>query len=408
MNKEVDLSNLDIKNKKIDWVSSALNKKIVNFKYDKYYGYFIITSYSHSTRKCQILYNDENYTLPTSSIIHCKLGNLFNKKSNKNKKCERQLKDNINHVYYLYCHTNIHNGKMYFGITRNKPEKRWNNGKGYFNNEYFTRAIKKYGWDEGFSHEIILSGLTEKEASEKEKFYIRKYKTNNRDYGYNIAVGGIDEMNGSENPNAREIYQFSLNGDFIKKWDCIKEAGKSIGIDNTGNIQRAINSKTHMAYNFLWTDYFSDAIPSYKLPNKIFQYEMNGELINTYINSTFLPSKYNKNKVNDCCTHKSLSYKNNIWLYENDVDNLKFYIRVNKYAKHSQKPVIQYDLNNNPLNIFVSIYEAEAVTGINYQLIYKNCIGKLNTTCHQYKWKYIQCDRLKPDIMSLTIKENEN
>ena len=44
MHKEVDLSNLDIKNKKIDWVSSALNKKIVNFKYDKYYGYFIITS----------------------------------------------------------------------------------------------------------------------------------------------------------------------------------------------------------------------------------------------------------------------------------------------------------------------------------------------------------------------------
>ena len=95
-------------------------------------------------------------------------------------------------------------------------------------------------------------------------------------------------------------------------------------------------------------------------------------------------------------------------LSNNDVDNLKFYIRVNKYAKHSQKPVIQYDLNNNPLNIFVSIYEAEAVTGINYQLIYKNCIGKLNTTCHQYKWKYIQCDRLKPDIMSLSIKENEN
>lgn len=31
MNKEVDLSNLDIKNKKIDWVSSALNKKNCKF-----------------------------------------------------------------------------------------------------------------------------------------------------------------------------------------------------------------------------------------------------------------------------------------------------------------------------------------------------------------------------------------
>lgn len=405
MIKKVDLSNLDVKDDKIDWVSSALNKRIVNFEYNKNYGYFIITSYSHSTRKCQILYNNESYSIPTSSIVYCRLGNLFYKKSNKNKKYVNHLKDNTNHIYYLYCHKNIHNGKMYFGITRNTPEKRWNKGKGYSNNEYFTRAIKKYGWDEGFSHEVILSGLTEKEASEKEKFYIRKYKTNNRDYGYNIAVGGIDEMNGSENPNARKIYQFSLNGDFIKEWDCIKDAGKSIGIDNTGNIQRAINSKTHMAYNFLWIDYFSETIPSYKLPNKIFQYKMNGELINTYTNSTFLSSEYNKNKVNDCCIHKSLSYKNNIWLYENDVDNLEFYIRVNKYAKYSKRPVIQYDLYNNPLATFVSIYEAEEKTGINHQLIYKNCVGELSTTKYKYKWEYIKCDKLKPEVLSLPIKD---
>lgn len=406
MDKNINLSNLDTKNGKIDWVTSALNRRVVNFEYNKKTGSFIIKSYSHSTRKCQILYNDKIFSIPTSSIINCKLRNLFVLQTNEHSKPIKQLKDNTNHIYYLYCHKNIYNGKMYFGITKNIPEKRWNKGKGYSNNEYFTRAINKYGWGNGFSHKIILSGLTEKEASEKEKFYIREYKTNDRNYGYNLAVGGIDEMCGSENPNAREIYQFSLSGEFIKKWNCIKDAGNSIGINNTGNIQRALNSKTHMAYNYLWTDYFSNKISPYKLPNKIFQYELNGNLIEIYANSSFLPSEYNKNRVNDCCTHKSFSYKNHIWLYENDIENLDFYIRLNKYAKHSHRPVIQYDLNNNPLATFVSIYEAEEKTGINYQLIYKNCVGELNTTQYKYKWKYIKCEKLKPEVLSLPIKDD--
>lgn len=85
---------------------------------------------------------------------------------------------------------------------------------------------------------------------------------------------------------------------------------------------------------------------------------------------------------------------------------MDFYIRLNKYAKHSHRPVIQYDLNNNPLATFVSIYEAEEKTGINYQLIYKNCVGELNTTQYKYKWKYIKCEKLKPEVLSLPIKDD--
>lgn len=34
--------------------------------------------------------------------------------------------------YYLYRHTTP-SGKVYIGITCQKPENRWNNGRGYFN-----------------------------------------------------------------------------------------------------------------------------------------------------------------------------------------------------------------------------------------------------------------------------------
>ena len=67
--------------------------------------------------------------------------------------------------------------------------------------------------------------------------------------------------------------------------------------------------------------------------------------------------------------------------------------------------MIQYDLYNNPLATFVSIYEAEEKTGINHQLIYKNCVGELSTTKYKYKWEYIKCDKLKPEVLSLPIKD---
>ena len=59
--------------------------------------------------------------------------------------------------YTVYCHTNKINGKRYVGITKQKPETRWNNGKGY-STQYFKRAIDKYGWEE-FTHEILFTNL---------------------------------------------------------------------------------------------------------------------------------------------------------------------------------------------------------------------------------------------------------
>ena len=90
----------------------------------------------------------------------------------------------------VYCHTNKINGKRYIGITQNKPNRRWQNGYGYKDrNSHFYNAIKKYGW-ENFEHIILEENLTRKEASEKEKYYIRLYNTNNENYGYNITSGG--------------------------------------------------------------------------------------------------------------------------------------------------------------------------------------------------------------------------
>ena len=89
--------------------------------------------------------------------------------------------------YYVYMHTTPNN-KRYIGITRQTLEKRWRKGFSY-RTQYFSRAIKKYGWD-NIKHEVLFENLTEEEAKQKEIELIKKYKSNNRHYGYNITSGG--------------------------------------------------------------------------------------------------------------------------------------------------------------------------------------------------------------------------
>lgn len=98
--------------------------------------------------------------------------------------------DKQDKMYCVYKHTNKFNGKVYIGITSQQPEKRWKNGYGYEGNEYFFRSIQKYGWNEGFDHEIIVDGLTKEQACAIEIELIQAYDSTNSDKGYNFSSGG--------------------------------------------------------------------------------------------------------------------------------------------------------------------------------------------------------------------------
>ena len=90
--------------------------------------------------------------------------------------------------YIVYKHISPSN-KVYIGITSRVPKKRWNNGNGYLNNDYFMKAIKKYGWD-NFQHIILYNNLSKEEAETKEIELIKRFKSDKRKYGYNIQHGG--------------------------------------------------------------------------------------------------------------------------------------------------------------------------------------------------------------------------
>lgn len=90
--------------------------------------------------------------------------------------------------YCVYKHT-APSGKVYIGITHQRPESRWQGGLGYRHNEYFFRAILKYGWS-NFTHEILRQGLTKEAASAAEIALIAACHSNEKAHGYNITGGG--------------------------------------------------------------------------------------------------------------------------------------------------------------------------------------------------------------------------
>ncbi len=115
--------------------------------------------------------------------------------------------------YTVYMHTNKINNKAYIGITCQDVEDRWQNGLGYLKkNKYgeytqpaFARAIEKYGWD-NFEHIIVFKDVNKSDACKYEKQLILLFKTQNRNYGYNISSGGDDGCVGrivSEETRAR-------------------------------------------------------------------------------------------------------------------------------------------------------------------------------------------------------------
>lgn len=132
---------------------------------------------------------------------------------------------NIINNYKVYIHTNLVNEKKYVGITQQAEKERWNNGNGYRENKKFYKDIQKYGWNDGFSHEIIKENISYKEARTLEKFYISKYNSvlkgyNNSNFNLGIAFQfDFDDIVPINNPyveNKHKEYFTRVPNSFIQ------------------------------------------------------------------------------------------------------------------------------------------------------------------------------------------------
>ena len=116
-------------------------------------------------------------------------------------------------MYIVYQHKNKINGKIYIGITSQKPEDRWGSqGCNYKSSPHFYSAIQKYGWN-NFEHNILFTGLTKEQACLKEQELIKEYDLMNREFGYNSTSGGdIFSMNEETKQKISQAMMGNKNG----------------------------------------------------------------------------------------------------------------------------------------------------------------------------------------------------
>lgn len=94
----------------------------------------------------------------------------------------------------IYQILNLSDGKKYIGQAQNilkriQEHRRRRNGVFCYPETFLYKAIKKYGW-ENFAFSVLEKVSNNELLNERERFWIKILKTNDRKYGYNIQDGG--------------------------------------------------------------------------------------------------------------------------------------------------------------------------------------------------------------------------
>lgn len=222
-----------------------------------------------------------------------------------------------NRNWIVYKHVSP-SGGVYIGITHQKPEERWNHGKGYKRHPYFFNAIIKYGWD-SFQHEILFTDLSKEEANEKEKELIKLYRSGGK--CYNINDGGE-----FTNDTSKRVYQYDrFTGEFIKEWHGAAECARYFNVVPS-LITNCCNPKcrTKTACNYIFSyekhNLITPVISTLEKP--VDQYSESGKLIKHWRTRKEAESFYNIT-LKEVLSKRHKKANGYIWKYSEDTSPVK-------------------------------------------------------------------------------------
>ena len=264
----------------------------------------------------------------------------------------------------IYCFINKENNKIYIGETvKSDFNERFNEHRSKANkgiNNYFYKAIRKYSWESFdkiiiFQTEVLDNTEENKKllndiVNEKEAFYIKKYKTSDHNFGYNLTEGGdgivgykhsneirkklLESHTGEKhwkygklNNGGKEVLQFTENGELIREWKSIAEITRQLGIPGS-NLCNCCNNKTYSVrgYVFIYKDnytdtYIEDRKDLFKLSNKeVLQYDFLGNYITEYRSTkeASLEVDCSPTSISKAASGKAPQAKNYIWIYKKE------------------------------------------------------------------------------------------
>lgn len=322
-------------------------------------------------------------------------------------------------MWIIYAHINKINGKRYIGQTKQEPNERWRNGKGYKGSPYFYHAIQKYGW-ESFEHQIIEKDIsTQEEANLKEIYWINIFQSNDEKYGYNLENGGycypshavekIKEL--WKQPEFYEQYCKQVictnNGHIYKS---IAEAARQTNSDKKGiadNCKGKLNSSgtdKETGLPLVWSFYEEGKEYPYIHPLKKSKRARSVICLTTgkIFDSITQAAKYygiesNAPSISRCCREpdkqKSAGYFNGQPLMWNYYDPQKDYQIGQCYSRTGSKPIKCITTGQ----IYSSIGKASKETGIPHSNLTACCKGRIKKA-RGLEWEYYQETEEESDI----------
>lgn len=298
--------------------------------------------------------------------------------------------------YVVYCCTNKLNNKKYIGITcrplkeriqQHIRESQKKDSETY--NTPFKRAIRKYGID-NFEISILEENLNQEEASEKEKYYIKKLKTYFRyakSQGYNATIGGEFSI---IIPKDRVVQLDIYSGKKINVFASVTEAEDLF----CRGVWECVHKRTFTANGFCWLyekEYLTmtdkDLFDYVNICCKrIIQFDLNGNILNIFDGPLDAASKLNisQGNISMVIAKQRCSCNNFVFMYYEDYIKNGFSIKKNNQDR--SKPILQLDENKNIIKEYKSATEAANI--FNTKVANISSSIKRGTKSAGYYWQY--------------------
>lgn len=279
----------------------------------------------------------------------------------------------------IYKITNKLTNDCYIGLSVD-IEKRWQRHKWAYkqpkNNTHLYLAMRKYGI-ENFSFEVIEQCHKE-ELQDREIYWINYYDSYN--HGYNMTPGG--------ECGAEPIYDYDLIVDYWNQGYGIKTIADFLECSCSTVTQVLKKTNNYIKEEVSKRQHIQCSIP-------VYQYDLQGKYIQTF-NSFHQAAQQVNGQVHvirKCCDKQFKTAYNYIWrLYKQP--QLDLIIELGT--------INCYDLAGNYLTSFISMAEAEKITGVP--------LGSISMACRhlahrggKFQWRYVTDDTPLKNIPIILI-----